>query len=400
MTDKKKVAFDMVLNIVAVAIPALALQFVILPAVSHHMPDSNYGLFVTLLAVLDVFPGTLGNVLNNIRLLYNNSYLGKNLEGDFNIILLAMAGVNLLIVSVFSILYSDDKSIIDILMIVVLSLLWLAKEYFIVAFRLKINYLAILINNVLQVAGYAAGYYIFLQTGKWQWIFLIGYFVSLVYIFIRCSLWKEKLVRTELIKKVTIQTVLLFIAGLLNRATTYADKILIYPIIGGSVVSVYHAATVFGKVVAFAVTPVNAVVLTYLAKMKKKPDNIFKTAFLTEAGLCVIGYVACVLISRPVLTLIYPQFVDSAMEYIYVTTATTAFYALVTIVNPFIMKFFDMKWQIAINGGAAALYVVLSLGMFYIWGLMGFCIGALITNALKLISMLIIFTKCRPKKYA
>ncbi len=394
MATKKKIVFDMVLNIVAVAIPTIVLQLFILPAISNYLPDDKYGLLVTLLAVLNVFPATLGNVLNNVRLLYNKNYIEKNIEGDFNILLLIMMSINILVVGVFAFIYSDDKNALDIILVIVISLLWLAKEYFIVAFRLNINYVAILINNILQVVGYGIGYVLFLNTGKWQWIYILGYILSLVYIFFRCSLWKERLVFTELFRIVSTQSIYLFIANLLSRTITYADKLLIYPILGGEVVSVYYAATVFGKVVSLAITPINAVALTYLAKVNKKSGNVFKTAVLSGTGLGIIGYIVCVLISRPVLTILYPQFVDQAMNYIYVTTATTVVYALISIVSPFLLKFFDMKWQIAINGISSLIYVVLSLVLHYFWGLMGFCVGALITNIVKFIYMINIYNKC------
>lgn len=397
MQSKKRIIFDMGLNIIAVAIPTLFLQLLILPSLAGHMSDSRYGLLVTLLAMLNVLPATLGNVLNNIRLLQNNRYEEKGLEGDFNLLLLIMAIIDVVVVSAFTVSYASSVTIIDVVLIVLVSLEWIAKEYYIVAFRLKINYLAIFINNILQVVGYVIGYFVFLKTGKWQTIYLFGYFVSLVYIFLHCDLWKEKLIKTSLFKETTWQSLLLFLASVLNRVITYADKILIYPLLGGAVVSVYYAATVFGKVVSLAISPVNAVALTYLAKVQKKSSSVFKTALIAGSCTCVVGYLACIIISRPVLTLLYPQFVDQAMQYIYITTGTTVVYALITIVDPFILKFFDMKWQIALNGGTAFVYVLLCLTFLHFWGLMGFCFGALLTNIFKFCFMLFIYTKCREK---
>ncbi len=398
MQSKKRIIFDMGLNIVAVAIPTLFLQLIILPSLAGHMSDSNYGLLVTLLAMLNVLPATLGNVLNNIRLLQNNRYEEKGLEGDFNLLLLIMAIIDLLFVGIFTVSYTSNLTIIDVILIILVSLEWIAKEYYIVAFRLKINYIAIFINNILQVIGYAIGYFVFLKTGKWQVIYLLGFFVSLVYIFLHCDLWKERPIKTPLFNETTWQSLLLFFASALNRVITYADKILIYPLLGGAVVSVYYAATVFGKVVALAISPVNSVALTYLAKVQKRSSNVFMTALLAGGCTCVIGYLACIIISRPVLTLLYPQFVDQAMQYIYITTGTTVVYALVTIVDPFILKFFDMKWQIALNGGTAVVYVLLCLTLLHFWGLMGFCVGALLTNVFKFVFMLFIYAKCREKK--
>lgn len=392
---KKKVVFDMALNIVATAIPTFVLQLLILPNLAKFMSDDNYGLLVTVLAFLNVMPSTMGNVLNNIRLLYNENYVETNNEGDFNILLAILEGVNFLSVTVFLFYYDSNLTLFTVLMTGITALLWLAREYFLVAFRLIINYRAILLCNVIMVGGYGIGYLLFLGTKVWQVIYISGLLCSLIYCFIRSRLWKEPFKITPLFKRTSTQGLLLLIAKILNRLLVYADKIIVFPVLGGALVSVYYAATVFGKVVSLMITPVNSVVLTYLAKAKKKTDSMLKSALLVGIAVCAVGYIVCVLISRPVLTILYPQYVDNAMHYIYLTTGTTVLYALISIVDPFIMKFFDMKWQIAINGGTVVVYLALGISLMIPWGLMGFCVGALLTNVLKLLFMIFIYYRCK-----
>ena len=393
--NKRKVVFDMALNIVATAIPTFVLQLLILPNLAKFMSDDNYGLLVTVLAFLNVMPSTMGNVLNNIRLLYNENYVETNNEGDFNILLAILEGVNFLSVTVFLFYYDSNLTLFTVLMTGITALLWLAREYFLVAFRLIINYRAILLCNVIMVGGYGIGYLLFLGTKVWQVIYISGLLCSLIYCFIRSRLWKEPFKITPLFKRTSTQGLLLLIAKILNRLLVYADKIIVFPVLGGALVSVYYAATVFGKVVSLMITPVNSVVLTYLAKAKKKTDSMLKSALLVGIAVCAVGYIVCVLISRPVLSILYPQYVDSAMNYIYLTTGTTVLYALISIVDPFIMKFFDMKWQIAINGGTVVVYLALGISFMIPWGLIGFCVGALLTNVLKLLFMIFIYYRCK-----
>ena len=392
---KKKIVFDMALNIAATAIPTFVLQLVILPALSRYMPDERYGLLVTILAFLNVVPSTMGNALNNIRLLFNNEYVDEKQEGDFNLILSVLAIVDIAAIMIFLFYYDKELTLLNLLLIIVVSVLWLGREYFIVAFRLNINYVQILICNMLRIVGYGVGFALFRLTGYWKWIYLFGLLFSLLYCFIKSNLWKEPFRRTIIFKKTSTQGILLLIAKILNRLITYADKILIYPILGGAVVSVYYAATIFGKVVSIMITPINSVALTYLAKVRTKKDNTFKSALLLGCIVCVVGYFLCIAVSRPVLSILYPRFVDDAMKYILITTGTTVLYALTSIVDPFIMKFFDMKWQIAINGSTVGVYLILCLSFLKLWGLMGFCLGALLTNALKLVFMIFIYYRCQ-----
>lgn len=394
---KKKVIDDMLLNLIATAIPITVLQLVILPMLSHQMGSDGYGLAVTMLSVFNVVPASFGNVLNNIRLLYENKYRENQYEGDFQIILLMMCIINFVAMSALTIYYENDLNIFHLFLILMTSFLWLLKEYYIVAFRIQINYKAILLNNLIMVIGYVIGFILYVWNDYWQMIYLAGYAFSLVYVIRHSNLWKEKINITPFFRYTLGQTILLFISGLFTRLLSYADRMLLYPMLGGTMVSIYFVATLFGKIVSMTITPVNSVVLTYLAKREQKNDRIFKQTFLTGSIVCIAGYLFCLILSRPVLGFLYPQYIEDAIPYILITTATSILGVLIGLVNPFIIKYFDMKWQMAINGGTVAVYIVVCLILLSFYGLWGFCIGALVVYAIKLLFMLVIYFKCNTK---
>lgn len=393
---KKKIATDMLLNIIATAIPTITLQLLILPRLARYMSDEKYGLLVTVLAILNVVPSTMGNTLNNIRLIYGGECVEGKAE-DYNVILLILAILNLCVVGLFSWIYEKTITFTSLLLTLIASTLWLCREYYIVTFRIKINYVFIVISNILMVIGYAIGFEIFKIKGHWQYIYIFGNLLCLIFITCKSNLYREPIKISKEFKRISWQTALLFFSNILTRITTYADKLLIFPILGGATVSVYYAATLFGKVVSLAIMPVSSVMLSYLSKEKVKDDDAFKKTFVSSAIVCLVGYLGCLLISRPVLSMIYPQFVDEAMQYVIWTTGTVVISALISVLNPFVLKFFDMKWQMAINGGAAITYIILSMGLLSVWGLTGFCIGALLTNILKLGLMIFIYEKCKAR---
>ena len=86
------------------------------------------------------------------------------------------------------------------------------------------------------------------------------------------------------------------------------------------------------------------------------------------------------------------------MPYIFLTIAASLVSALSRLVNPFIMKYFNMGWQIAINGVTTAIYMIICLVLLYFFGLFGFCLGTLLTYILKFIFILIIYFKCNIKE--
>lgn len=390
---KKRIAFDMGLNIIATAIPIVVLQLIIFPLVSKIIPSNSYGFLLTILSLMNMCPGTIASVINNIRLLRNSEYEKKNLFGDFNGILYASIIVNVIIVCGSVILLNNEIIVTDAILIIIVSILWILQNYYIVEFRIKINYKAILVNNIFMGIGYIVGYAVFLVTLRWIWIYVIGQLLGLLHILLTSKLkfWKEPLKITKLFRSTLIDYGEYMIATFLGRCTTFADRLLLFPIMGGTVVSIYYAATVFGKVVTMAISPITGVVLSYLATEKGKPKKVFNQMLVIVSILGGCGYVFAIIISKPVLTILYPQFVDEAMNYIFITTATLVLSVISSIINPFILRFFAMKYQIYINAVSMIIYVALSLILLIKWGLMGFCIGALIANIVKTIFMLAIF---------
>ena len=388
---KKTIAFDMALNITAAALPVAALQLFFLPHIASRLGGDAYGLLITIIAVFSIIPITMGNVLNNIRLIVDRKYNEEQIEGDFNILVCGLLFISTLLVTVIAFIIDPQPSALSLFITVVAADLMLLNEYYIVAFRLKINYKFILIANCFKVAGYYIGYKFFIITGFWQIVYIVGELLCLVFISCTSRLWKEPLQKTAYFKQCSFDTGELLIAKTINNALVYADKLIIYPLLGGTNVSIYYAATVIGKMVSMAINPMNSVALTYLSKIRSKSDKLFTYTMGIGSILCIAGYFICILISRPLLSFLYPQFVDSAMQFVYVTTAIIVVRTLIAIADPFILRFFAMKWQILLNGLTFLIYIVLCLVLMRFFGLMGFCVGILVTNCLKLLYMIRIY---------
>lgn len=393
----KKMTFDMFINIVATAIPTVLLQLIILPELAQRQNSGQYGLVITMLSVFNVVSVTIGNVINNIRLVYKETYKEKELEGDFSVILVIGILINIIVVSVVSFLFDKNITVLTMSLNVVLSVLWVVREYAIVAFRIVINYAALLRCNLCLVIGYIIGFVCCEKTGCWQLIYIIGYGVSLLYIQHKSLIFREKLTITPMFKTVGKESVLLTIAVMLSRLMSYADKLLLYPMLGGTVVSIYYVATLFGKIIGLVINPISSVILTYLSKDQKNESTLFYKVFWSCAGICLFGYMCCIVLSRPVLGTLYPQYIDEAMQYIWITTGTMVVQVLVAMLNPFIMKFFSMKWQIIINGVTFGIYVLVSFCLLNLLGLFGFAVGSLITNFFKLAITVGIYAYCTKK---
>ena len=68
---KQRINFlqDVSLNIFASFMMTGILQIVVYPFLGSHMSADSYGLFLTLIGIVNIISVTLGNSLNNVRLL-------------------------------------------------------------------------------------------------------------------------------------------------------------------------------------------------------------------------------------------------------------------------------------------------------------------------------------------
>ncbi len=392
-------AQNAILNTIATAIPVIILQLVILPILGRNIESSEYGLIITVLSILNVIPATLGNALNNIRLIFNNRYLEEQENGDFQIILLSEAVVNIILVILFSLYYFSNLNSpipvsFHIFMIVIISILWLCREYYIVDFLIHLDYKKILVNNVLLAGGYIIGCFIVNYMNIWHiWevIYISGYSASLFYIVSKTDIWKEKLVATPIFSRVFKENNIYIVSCILYRAISYADKMLLFPLLGGSNVTIYYVATLSGKVVNMLIMPLGGVVLAHITKKKEIDLVSFNRMLIYGGGASIIGYGLCVLLSRPILGLLYPQYVDDSMNLIFVTTATICIGVLVSLINPYVLKIKPMKWQAIINGITLILYFISAVILLKSYGLIGFCVGCLIANVMKLFVLVFVF---------
>ena len=95
-----------------------------------------------------------------------------------------------------------------------------------------------------------------------------------------------------------IKYIILIFTGLSTTLSTYLDRLIIYPLLGGDAVTVYTVASFFGKSLGIVMTPIAGVLLGYYAQRnfimtKKKFWSINVTSsFQIPFAICVNGYIS------------------------------------------------------------------------------------------------------------
>lgn len=390
---KKKIFSDVALNIIASLIPMFVLQFVILPSVSNELSSEKYGQLISIVALINLSAGTLGSVLNNSKLINLKKYHDSKVNGDYTILLIIFSIINFVIMILGLEIIIGGMPWKDILQIILVSFLFLVSSYLYVEFRINLNYKRILIHSLLSMVGYIVGYYLFKVNHNWVLIYLIGYLLSLIYDLLKTDLLKQPIIRTKLFNETAKHLIILLISGILISIGAYVDKLIIFPLLGGGAVSIYYTASLLGKTISLVIGPITGVLLSYLAQMNRFSRSHFKTLVGAIFSVGIITFFMIIVLSEPILTILYPQFVKEALSYVPITTLTIIINISSTIINSVILRFYNIWWQIKINMLYVGIYFVVSIILLNLFGLMGFCIGLLMAAVIKFIYMLLIFYK-------
>ncbi len=381
------IVLDMGLNICAVSAPIAVLQLAVYPYLAADMESEAYGFMLTMYSVWMAVSNSFGNVLNNIRLLRAKEYADMHLIGDFKPILYQWLLLNGMIIAAVTIYYLQEFQSGALFFSIFISSMILLKSYAEVGFRIKLDYRAVLACSLLQSLGFTAGAAAFRFTRIWQFVFLFGFLFSLSFTLWKSCVTKEQCVKTELYKKTKRDSNLLAVATFSSSMMSYADKLVLYPLMGGHMVSVYYTATILGKIISMLSGPVSSVVLSYISKWENGRKKIFAKVLASGGILAVIGYVITICVSRTVVSLLFPQWAEEVMLYLPITTIAIVIQTLNSFLSPFILKFYEIKWQIVINLSSLFLYLSGSLLLWHMWGMTGFCVGTVIGQLSKTVIM-------------
>ena len=390
-SGRKKAILDVLLNITATVLPLAMLQLLVYPQIARVLGGQEYGLMLSIYSIWIMLPHSLGNVLNNIKLLKVTEYQRLGTEGDIAILVRKWLALGATVSFAIIWIYCGKFTPTHILIGTVIAVLIFLKSYLEVGFRIKLDFVAVLINNALMSVGYILGFVLFSFTHIWEFVFLLGYLFPCIYCTLKTNLLKELPQKTILYQTVQKDAYSLVFSSIIRNLTHYADKLVLYPLMGGTAVSIYYTATILGKITGMLTGPINSVFLSYIARWDKSRANVFSKVLLIGLVICSAGYVVVLLIAKPVLGFLFPQWLDAVMKLMPLTTVTVMLGVLVSVLNPFVLKFCKLQWLVIINIISSVVYFGSALVLWHYLGLEGFCIGTIIGLIVRLSIMICVY---------
>ena len=377
MIKYRKIAVDLLVNIISYGLPIVLLQFLLLPILARDMSEDNYGLLLSLTSVVSIFAEmTCGN-LANVRILLNDEYLRKDAIGNFKSLLYIMVFLSSFVVGLVSILLYS-VSIQETILLLIYYILLSFRSYYIAGFRIENNYNKLMINNMIMCVGYLIGIALFQVWAVWQIAYIIPAGLACLHACKKTSLLKEQKKVTAEFMPLTNKTGSFMISYVLGSGMTYFDRIYLYPILGGAAVSTYHVSTLMGKFLSMLIAPMNMVILSYAAKIKVFTQKMKLGIIIADLIFCGGFAFVAIFLSPIVIQVLYPQYFSLAKEFIPIVTIATCIFSAATVLRVISMRLVSHNMIFAIESVYAILYVSMSVFFLNLNGLMGFCYATLV----------------------
>lgn len=383
----KKVSGDFFYNILASVIYLGVLQIVVYPIIADYFGAEINGLFLTIIAIVNVICMTLGSMLNNARLIQNSKYIEIKASGDFNILLLAATAIG----AVALLLVMNIGFTIDIatqVLVVAYLMVYIINTYVSVAYRLRLNFKMNLAANIVTSIGLLMGIFLMKYTKLWPMPFVISGILTSLFLLRTTDLLREPCRKTPLFKDTSMRYGFLMISGILSGLVMYLDKFIVFPSLGGAAVTTYNTASFFGKSLGMLMMPIAGILLSYYARTtfvmtRKRFWRINAVVFSAS----IVFFLISLWLSPWFTGLLYPKYIGSAMPFIVLANLAAIIGVAALMTDPVVLKFAPTYWQIILYLTYAVAYIGLSIILIIRYNLLGLCIASICANSLKLISL-------------
>lgn len=382
----KRISGDFVISILASVIYTFARQIVVFPLLAAQLTDADYGTLLTVAGLANVCTAMIGSSLNNIRLIEDSHYKEQGLLGDFNFLCLLGSGVSVVFAAVLRRMFALSPLTAVLLgaYLIVSNLYQYATAFF----RLELNFKRTFLCNTVVSAAYCAAALVFATAELWPAIFLVGEGVGLLFAWKTTPFSREPLSRTPLFSA-TAATLLTYMAtNLIGNLLTYADRMILYPILGGEGVSYYSTASFFGKSAGIVMAPIAGVLLGYFAQKDfKASKKLFAIVNGCSLGCLAVFLLGCWLFAPWFTRLLYPTLYEGAAPYIFLANLASAISNAGSMAQPMVLKACSIRWTLLTQVLYGASYLLFAWLWLPGYGLLGFCWASIAADTVRLLAL-------------
>lgn len=388
----RKIFTDSIISIVALVIMNLALQFVVYPFWKKIYGTDVYGGIVYVMSFVNIFGVAVGSAVNYARMVESGKRDTKG--SDYLTVVVTLGALGTLVTSCAAYFGKADMSVCDSLLAGILCFLTVLRFYGDVEYRLRINYKGYFIYYLLISIGYGLGLLLMIGTGIWPLALIPGEAMGLLYVKIKGNVLSNKLFDTGNFFRENLHTMELLIAtNLISNLIFNGDRLLLMNLVGAGAVTTYYIASLVGKTMTLITTPLNSVIIGYLARFKGEFNRkLVGMLFAMTLGAIVFFSLLSVPGSYIIVYFLYRDDLDMVKKYFLIAGAAQVIYFVSNVVTTVLLKLAKADYQLKINVAYGIIFLMLCIPAALLYGITGFCVAILTVNIFRyLISIFLCF---------
>ncbi len=378
-THRKKIQ-QLFLSAGGVVLLNAVLQLFVYPQIKKTLGTEGFGTALSMLALVSLISGALGNAAGLARLFKKEGATPSN--ADYVLIILG-GSVFFGALGLF-LLRRMGGDTTDSVLFVLLVLTSTFRYYSDVEFKQTGNALRYFAFYACVTLGYVAGLFFYPLTKRWLTVLLIGELLGILYARLKSSIYEKVLRPSGALFPLLGQTALLLLSGLLEGLPFYADRVLLFTMVGAEAVTVFYTASLFGKVTALLATPASAMLVGFLVRYEKPLSKMLWLSFLSVSlVLGLLGTLACLLASHLFLPVLYGDVFIAAEPFLLPAISAQVLFFVSGVLMVVLLRYYGEKLQLFLNVLFAFVFFSLAFFLTRLGGLQGFVHAALIANALR-----------------
>lgn len=377
-----------VLRLISAFLSTGVRQFVTLPVLASIYSKETYGTILTIIGIANIAEVSLGNTLNNTRMVSNPLYEEENYKGDFNLFVIIACAIGTICAIVLSFIFPAIDSLIGFLLLWLVIIAGIANGYYIVGFTMNLMFDKVLFQSIFVAIGTVVGVGLTRITGLWPFSFLVGNVFGLVYLYLKTTLMREPIRCTPLVRKTASKWGVLSATSLLSNAMIYLDRLLLYPVIGAGAVAVYTTASFFGKCIAALIPSAANVLLAFFSQKSYKMNrSVFLKVIGASISFCGFCFFASLLFAPWITRLLYPSLYDEAASLLVLANAGAMIAAAGTLAQTIVLRFCKSTKLLYVQVLYSIVYLGGGLAVLNSMGIIGFCWIAIVANFVRLLAL-------------
>ena len=381
----KRILGDSIWSIAGLVLMNVVAQFGIYPLWNKQLGNELYGRILYLISGMNIFAVSFGIACNYAR-------MKSSIESPtFNRTYLKLLAVASLVAVPYILVYAGFSGSGEFFngetaLLILLTIVTMWRYYADVEYRLSLDYRQFFIYYLVISVGYGIGALLFLATGLWPLTLLVGEVFGLLLVWFKGHVLRpeSRNMVTEDRRLIVRLVMILFLTELISNLIFNGDRVLLNLMIDGVAVTIYYQASLLGKTMSLITTPLNSVLIGYLARSKIELSmKLMNLVTLLTVGIFVVLSFACSLASHVLIRLLYPQNYDLVKGFFLIANAAQVAYFLANVLLTLLLRFCKTRYQLYVNLVYAGLFVGLCIPATVKWGLNGFCSALLVVCILR-----------------